>query len=111
MHRDIDRDLHPHRHGSHWDAYLHAHTHGQVSRPGVSMMVSAAVVELMVAMLHHPLGALAPVEGGTPAEDSPEPGSSCLGSVPHQVRGFVADFRQMCVGVGSHVWISYVDFA
>jgi ubiquitin-like modifier-activating enzyme ATG7 len=69
------------------------------------MLVSAAVVELLVSILHHPLGIAAPRpstihEGGAAAagNDEPEPvptAGSCLGAVPHQVRGMLAEFGQM----------------
>ena len=64
-----------------------------VSRPGVSMIVSANVTEMLVALLHHPLGIRAPAQEPTDGTKG-----SCLGMVPHQVRGFVADFGQMTIG-------------
>eukprot|EP00038_Savillea_parva_P003958 m.132452 g.132452 ORF g.132452 m.132452 type:complete len:714 (+) comp11334_c0_seq1:176-2317(+) len=69
-----------------------------VSRPGCSMLVSAAVVELLVSILHHPLGMAAPrpsaVDGESLSAGSAQ-GGSCLGAVPHQVRGMLAEFAQM----------------
>ena len=91
-----------------------------VSRPGTSMAVSSAVVEMLVSLLHHPLGPAAP---GRVLADSPgqwcgtigtgvgganthtltrltpvllSPGSaSSLGDPPHQVRGHMARFEQL----------------
>eukprot|EP00052_Salpingoeca_macrocollata_P008776 m.69263 g.69263 ORF g.69263 m.69263 type:complete len:668 (+) comp16768_c0_seq1:53-2056(+) len=67
-----------------------------VSRPGVSMLASAAVAELLVSTLLHPLGAGAPAS--TSADDpqlhaSPSP----LGLVPHQIRGVLRSFSNMLV--------------
>eukprot|EP00163_Fabomonas_tropica_P016489 TRINITY_DN2956_c0_g1_i2.p1 TRINITY_DN2956_c0_g1~~TRINITY_DN2956_c0_g1_i2.p1 ORF type:complete len:696 (-),score=156.52 TRINITY_DN2956_c0_g1_i2:278-2365(-) len=60
-----------------------------VTRPGLSMMTSSLLVELMVACLHHPAGHAAPatVQGGE--RDS---SGSPLGLLPHQIRGSVATF-------------------
>ena len=56
------------------------------------MAVCSAVVEMLVSMLHHPLGAAVPHEIDEVAGESP------LGAVPHQIRGFMAGFRQMLIG-------------
>jgi len=81
-----------------------------VSRPGCSMMVSAAVVEMLVSILHHPNGFAAPrpsavamAEGGGGGGGEGEgegaaaaaPKGSPLGAVPHQIRGMLAEFGQM----------------
>lgn len=66
-----------------------------VSRPGVSMVVSGIAVEILVAMIHHPMGNKAS------AKEEQDGQRSCLGCVPHQVRGFMADFNQMSVCGGS----------
>ena len=63
------------------------------ARPGTSMAVSSAVVELLVALLHHPLKGDAPHE----TESNPDEGA-CLGAVPHQIRGALATFNQMLLG-------------
>eukprot|EP00501_MAST-03F_sp_TOSAG23-6_P001548 GSMAST32.ASY1.ANO1.1612.1 assembled CDS len=47
-----------------------------VTRPGLAAIASASAVELMVNILHHPLG-------------------STLGLVPHQIRGFLSHFSQV----------------
>jgi ubiquitin-like modifier-activating enzyme ATG7 len=53
-----------------------------VTRPGVSMVASALACELLVSVLHHPLGSCAPAEG-----------TCALGSVPHQLRGFLSQWQ------------------
>eukprot|EP00002_Diphylleia_rotans_P029258 TRINITY_DN5949_c0_g1_i3.p1 TRINITY_DN5949_c0_g1~~TRINITY_DN5949_c0_g1_i3.p1 ORF type:complete len:444 (-),score=88.63 TRINITY_DN5949_c0_g1_i3:92-1423(-) len=60
-----------------------------VTRPGLSMIASALAVELMVALLHHPLGADAACE--TPGSNP----VSVLGLVPHQLRGNLASATMM----------------
>ncbi|GAA5873942.1 hypothetical protein JCM3774_004046 [Rhodotorula dairenensis] len=71
-----------------------------VTRPGIASVASSTAVELMVSILQHPKGALAPsvvsAGGQTPtaraaAEDLEEAGSP-LGIVPHQIRGFLGNF-------------------
>ena len=88
---------------------------------GLQAIASALAVELMVSVLHHPLGAAADddlSEGGGSAGSgggggggggggrggggggAPPPGS-CLGGVPHQVRGQLSRFGTECMR-GSH---------
>ena len=57
-----------------------------VTRPGVSMVAAAYACELLVSVLHHPQGALAPANG-----------SCALGSVPHQLRGFLSQWSNMAL--------------
>ena len=64
-----------------------------VTRPAVSAMAAALLVEIMVSVLQHPDSIRAPAS---------EPGSSRtdhhpLGLVPHQIRGFLAEFRNLMV--------------
>lgn len=62
------------------------------------MVVSAAVTEMMISLLHHPNGGRAPLIAGTSdPSDTHQPGS-CLGMVPHQIRGSIATFEQMVIG-------------
>ncbi|KYR00447.1 autophagy protein 7 [Tieghemostelium lacteum] len=63
-----------------------------VTRPGLSMMASAAAVELMVSVLHHPQGGRAP--GETQNELNSEI-STPLGIVPHQLRGFLSYYQTL----------------
>lgn len=61
-----------------------------VTRPGIASIASSTAVELMMSVLQHPEGvyAPAPAPGDT---DSP----SSLGIVPHQLRGYLAQFRNL----------------
>eukprot|EP01091_Cochliopodium_minus_P020380 TRINITY_DN8883_c0_g1_i1.p1 TRINITY_DN8883_c0_g1~~TRINITY_DN8883_c0_g1_i1.p1 ORF type:complete len:726 (-),score=230.70 TRINITY_DN8883_c0_g1_i1:44-2176(-) len=63
-----------------------------VTRPGVSMMASALAVEMMVSLIHHPLGIKAPAEtDGKNSSDNP------LGTIPHQIRGFLVNFSNLLI--------------
>ncbi|KAH9979848.1 E1-like protein-activating [Lactifluus volemus] len=68
-----------------------------VTRPGLAPIASATAVELLVSLLQHPLGlhAPAPPPGQEPQQQQQEDGGSVLGLVPHQLRGFLAQFRNM----------------
>ena len=74
-----------------------------VSRPGLQLLASALAVELAVAVLHHPHGAAADddisEEGGSGRSGGGNRGGggggaavSCLGGVPHQIRGTLSRF-------------------
>ncbi|KAH8084102.1 hypothetical protein HD553DRAFT_39955 [Filobasidium floriforme] len=71
-----------------------------VSRPGVAPIASATAVELMVSLIQHSQGIHAPADlaagSATTAESSGADGSP-LGLVPHQLRGFLAQFRTMLI--------------
>ncbi|KAF5864439.1 Deoxycytidine monophosphate (dCMP) deaminase [Aspergillus alliaceus] len=60
-----------------------------VTRPGVAAIASALLVELLVSILQHPLGAAAPAPA--PASRSDDRGSHPLGLVPHQIRDKIVD--------------------
>eukprot|EP00743_Colponemidia_sp_Colp-15_P005268 GILK01005667.1.p1 GENE.GILK01005667.1~~GILK01005667.1.p1 ORF type:complete len:681 (+),score=116.50 GILK01005667.1:36-2045(+) len=65
-----------------------------VTRPGLSFISGAVAVELMVGLLHHPLGVRAP--GQNTAQDaavSPSP----LGVLPHQIRGGLGSFTNTLI--------------
>lgn len=64
-----------------------------VTRPGVSAIASALLVELFVSILQHPDGAAAPA----PITQNPERGDHPLGLVPHQIRGFLSTFSNITV--------------
>jgi ubiquitin-like modifier-activating enzyme ATG7 len=64
-----------------------------VTRPGVAAIASALLVELLISILQHPLDAAAPA----PASRSDDRGSHPLGLVPHQIRGFLSTFENLCV--------------
>lgn len=78
-----------------------------VTRPGVSMVAAAYACELLVSVLHHPRGALAPANG-----------SCALGSVPHQLRGFLSQWSNLplygasfdrCVACSNAVVAAYLS--
>lgn len=62
-----------------------------VTRPGVSAIASALLVELFVSILQHPDGAAAPA----PITQNAERGDHPLGLVPHQIRGFLSTFSNI----------------
>ncbi|XP_063228802.1 ubiquitin-like modifier-activating enzyme ATG7 [Bacillus rossius redtenbacheri] len=62
-----------------------------VTRPGAAAVAAGLAVELLAAVLQHPL------RGAAPAEPSDERG--VLGPVPHSLRGFLSEFRQMALPV------------
>jgi len=66
-----------------------------VTRPGLASIAAATAVEMLVSMIQHPEGinAAAPAPGAS-SEDSASAGS-ILGMVPHQLRGFLAQFRNV----------------
>ncbi|KAI0134416.1 hypothetical protein BJ170DRAFT_699908 [Xylariales sp. AK1849] len=71
-----------------------------VTRPGIAAIASALLVELLMSLLQHPLGAHAPAPV---AEDAPgrsyqrDPPDHALGLVPHTIRGFLADFNNLII--------------
>ncbi|KAI9510094.1 hypothetical protein F5148DRAFT_1182407 [Russula earlei] len=67
-----------------------------VTRPGLAPIASATAVELLVSILQHPLG--------WPQQ---EDGGSVLGLVPHQLRGFLAQFRNMPIDCSETVLEAY----
>eukprot|EP00931_Biecheleriopsis_adriatica_P073430 TRINITY_DN47713_c0_g1_i1.p1 TRINITY_DN47713_c0_g1~~TRINITY_DN47713_c0_g1_i1.p1 ORF type:complete len:679 (-),score=143.80 TRINITY_DN47713_c0_g1_i1:82-2118(-) len=59
-----------------------------VTRPGLSGLATSTAVELLAALTQHENGFGAPgTTSSSAAADSP------LGAVPHQVRGYIADYR------------------
>jgi ubiquitin-like modifier-activating enzyme ATG7 len=63
-----------------------------VTRPGLSGIASATVVELLASILQHPKGPWAESEIVSDSDKSP---STPLGIVPHQIRGFLAKFTNL----------------
>lgn len=57
------------------------------------MMAAALAVELMVSVLEHSKGIDAPASTGDYSEIVGA--ESCLGIVPHQIRGFLSQFQQV----------------
>ena len=80
-----------------------------VTRPGLAPIASAMAVELMVAMLHHPLKQAAPAPGRQDAAYSPTvsadrdggtaDAASPLGVIPHQIRGSLVSYSIMIPAV------------
>ncbi|GAA5971784.1 hypothetical protein JCM3765_003213, partial [Sporobolomyces pararoseus] len=71
-----------------------------VTRPGLAAIASATAVELMVSILQHPFGPLAPSDVPLPSSASSAVApktddKSVLGEVPHQIRGFLAQFNNL----------------
>jgi ubiquitin-like modifier-activating enzyme ATG7 len=63
-----------------------------VSRPGLSMIASALAVELYISILQHPLKYQVPSSINTGDDFESSPDDSCLGIVPHQVRGYLHSY-------------------
>ncbi|KAJ6595840.1 hypothetical protein DFH09DRAFT_1135756 [Mycena vulgaris] len=65
-----------------------------VTRPGLASIAASTAVELLAAVLQHPDGhhAAAPPPNSDP---SALVGAGVLGLVPHQLRGFLAQFRNL----------------
>ena len=76
-----------------------------VTRPGLALIASAMAVELMVSLLHHPLGHGAPAPGRSNSSFSPavkdtgDNSSSPLGVMPHQIRGSLVSYTMMTPSV------------
>lgn len=74
-----------------------------VTRPGVAPIASALLVELLVSILQHPLGAQAPApqtssgHSSSSADFERDPPSHPLGLVPHQIRGFLSNFQNLII--------------
>lgn len=69
-----------------------------VTRPGLAPIASATAVELLTSLLQHPDGVHAPPPPPNPElgpSSQAETGGSVLGAVPHQIRGFLAQFRNL----------------
>ncbi|KAL2844300.1 hypothetical protein BJY01DRAFT_189073 [Aspergillus pseudoustus] len=64
-----------------------------VTRPGVAAIASALLVELLVSVLQHPLGAAV----GAPQTQDSDQHDHPLGAVPHQIRGFLSTFENVSV--------------
>jgi ubiquitin-like modifier-activating enzyme ATG7 len=67
-------------------------------------MASALLVELLVSILQHPLGSEAPAPKTTPGQTEYErdPPTHPLGLVPHQIRGFLSNFKNMLISGQSY---------
>ncbi len=72
-----------------------------VTRPGLASIAASTAVELLVSLLQHPAGIHTPAPPLSSAQSAADSGSSppayesILGLVPHQLRGFLAQFRNV----------------
>jgi ubiquitin-like modifier-activating enzyme ATG7 len=78
-----------------------------VTRPGIAPMASSLLVELLVSILQHPLGASAPApkmpaRQSSSSEFERDPPDHPLGIVPHQIRGFLSSFKNMLISGQSY---------
>ncbi|KAJ7065005.1 hypothetical protein C8F01DRAFT_1129104 [Mycena amicta] len=73
-----------------------------VTRPGIASLASSTAVELLASVLQHPDGVHA---AAPPVNSDPSAliNAGVLGLVPHQLRGFLAQFRNLhIVGAAYH---------
>ncbi|GBF90994.1 ubiquitin-like modifier-activating enzyme [Raphidocelis subcapitata] len=69
-----------------------------VARPGLAPIAGALAVELLAALLQHPAGVDAPAPGaGGAGGGGGGEGEAALGPVPHQIRGQLSGFSQVCM--------------
>ncbi|THH32938.1 hypothetical protein EUX98_g1274 [Antrodiella citrinella] len=68
-----------------------------VTRPGLASIAASTAVELLVSLLQHKDGINAPAPPPQVGKETADPhaSGSVLGLVPHQLRGFLAEFRNM----------------
>jgi ubiquitin-like modifier-activating enzyme ATG7 len=65
-----------------------------VARPGLAPIAGALAVELMAAVLQHPLRGHAPAPGSSSSSSDAD---GALGPVPHMIRGQMFGFGQTCM--------------
>ncbi|RIA85270.1 hypothetical protein C1645_782203 [Glomus cerebriforme] len=68
-----------------------------VTRPGLSAIASAYAVELMVSVLHHEKGPVAPADTINDPGSTDISTSTPLGIIPHQIRGFLTNFNNLLI--------------
>ena len=79
-----------------------------MTRPGVAAMASNLLVEVLVSLLQHPLGAQAPAPVASVNNDTAsisyerDPPEHPLGIVPHQIRGFLSTFQNKIISGQSY---------
>ncbi|KAK1216617.1 Autophagy protein 7 [Marasmius sp. AFHP31] len=69
-----------------------------VTRPGLASIAASTAVELMMSVLQHPEGVRAPappVQANSADYPTEGEGTSVLGLIPHQLRGYLAQFRNL----------------
>ena len=86
-----------------------------VTRPGLTGLASSMGTELLVGILHHEQGAMAPADPPLEMEERTE---TPLGLLPHQIRGSMRHFNSRvlhaegfdrCIGCSPAVVSAYVD--
>lgn len=72
-----------------------------VTRPGVAPLASAFAVELLVSILQHPRRAHAPApapqNSSSSSTSAPDGFAHPLGTVPHQLRGFLSNWQTLSI--------------
>lgn len=68
-----------------------------VTRPGIAPIASALLVELLVSILQHPLRARAPATSTGPGPSGDSTFVHPLGGVPHTIRGYLSEWRNMTI--------------
>jgi len=69
-----------------------------VTRPGIALLASGIAVELLVSIVQHELGVLAPAISYAESESNVDKDHEHpLGIVPHQIRGFLHSFQQISI--------------
>ncbi|KAF8621303.1 hypothetical protein AX15_007901 [Amanita polypyramis BW_CC] len=66
-----------------------------VTRPGLAPIAGSTAVELLISVLQHPDGIFAAPPPPEAKGNEEQSGGSVLGIVPHQLRGFLGQFRNM----------------
>ncbi|KAF6025418.1 ATG7 [Bugula neritina] len=66
-----------------------------VSRPGLSMLCSALIVELLVSLIQHPLRNAASAYLSLNDGDNEEDDQCILGILPHQIRGYLSNYQMI----------------
>ncbi|ODV97581.1 hypothetical protein PACTADRAFT_99 [Pachysolen tannophilus NRRL Y-2460] len=77
-----------------------------VTRPGAALIASALTVELLVSILQHPLRQHAPA-----SSDKSTDSDTILGSLPHQIRGFLHNFNNIKLSAPSYQYCSACSLA
>ncbi|KAI8325920.1 E1-like protein-activating [Martensiomyces pterosporus] len=68
-----------------------------VTRPGLAPIASGTAVELLATIIQHPLGGLAPPPSDPLAQNNPAAEEGVFGAPEHQIRGYLAGFRQHAI--------------
>ncbi|XP_045538761.1 ubiquitin-like modifier-activating enzyme ATG7 [Papilio machaon] len=66
-----------------------------VTRPGVAAIAGALAVEMLAALLQHPLGVEAPAVYNPDNKEIDSGDDGVLGSIPHSIRGFLHSYQSV----------------